>query len=116
MVDYDKSFFRTIDNTVDSENAKNLINNTDYYSSVSGLDNPNQFKEEAIRNQLEKDFYSLPYSELSAKYGYELANQIYQNFGIAGAENLGDKTAERTWGQTALDTVNKALLTPGKYL
>lgn len=109
MVDYDKSFFRTIDNTVDSENAKNLINNTDYYSSVSGLDNPNQFKEEAIRNQLEKDFYSLPYSELSAKYGYELANQIYQNFGIAGAENLGDKTAERTWGQTALDTVNSAL-------
>lgn len=109
MVDYDKSFFRTIDNTVDSENAKNLINNTDYYSSVSGLDNPNQFKEEVIRNQLEKDFYSLPYSELSAKYGYELANQIYQNFGIAGAENLGDKTAERTWGQTALDTVNSAL-------
>lgn len=109
MVDYDKSFFRTIDNTVDSENTKNLINNTDYYSSVSGLDNPNQFKEEAIRNQLEKDFYSLPYSELSAKYGYELANQIYQNFGIAGAENLGDKTAERTWGQTALDTVNSAL-------
>lgn len=109
MVDYDKSFFRTIDNTVDSENAKNLINNTDYYSSVSGLDNPNQFKEEAIRNQLEKDFYSLPYSELSAKYGYELANQIYQNFGIAGAENLGDKTAERTLGQTALDTVNSAL-------
>lgn len=109
MVDYDKSFFRTIDNTVDFENAKNLINNTDYYSSVSGLDNPNQFKEEAIRNQLEKDFYSLPYSELSAKYGYELANQIYQNFGIAGAENLGDKTAERTWGQTALDIVNSAL-------
>lgn len=85
------------------------VANTDYYSSLAGLDNPVKDKEAAIRSNLENDFYNLTYNQMVNKYGIDATNAIYQNFGNAGVQYIGDRTAERTWGQTALDTVNSAL-------
>jgi hypothetical protein len=85
------------------------VANTDYYSSLAGLDNPVKEKETAIRSDLENDFYKLTYNQMVNKYGVDATNAIYQNFGNAGAQYIGDRTAERTWGQAALDTANSAL-------